>query len=73
MAFRTSDIPVLAELLGLVRGAVVLAIVDAVAHLGPGDAPVVLTGELTISTVLVLAVDLVGAVTAVVLVIAFPS
>lgn len=61
-----------ASLVGLVRGDVVLAVVDAVADLGHRDAALIRAGELVGSAGLVGAALLIAHVLAVVLVVALP-
>ena len=61
------DVPVLAQLQGLVGGAVVLAVIYSVADLSLGNAAEVVTGELSVVALGVVAVQLVRAVTAVIL------
>lgn len=61
-----------AALVGLVGCAVVLTIIHSITDLSLRYATSVLAGELTISTRRVLAIDFVGSILAVILVIAFP-
>ena len=70
---RAGDVAVPARALALVRRLVVLAVVDAVAHLALGDAAEVVAGELAVDALGVVAALLVSAVAAVVLVVAPPG
>jgi hypothetical protein len=69
----TSDIPRAAHLGRLVAGLVVFAVIDTIADLSIGDAPMVVAGELALGTFRIVTVQLVGAVTTVVLVITLPG
>ena len=74
LAGAAGDVPVLADGVRFVRRLVVLAVVDAVANLGLGYATVVaLASEFAVGALGVVAVLLVGPITAIVLVIALPS
>ena len=69
----TSDIPRATHLGRLVAGLVVFAVIDTIADLSIGDAPMVVTGELALGTFWIVTVQLVGAITTVVLVITLPG
>ena len=73
MISRTSDVPRSAHLGRLVTGLVVFAVIDTIADLSIGDAPVVVAGELALSTLRIVTIKLISAVTTVVLVITLPG
>ena len=67
-----SDVLVVAEGQCLVRSAVVLTVVDTVAHLSLLDAPKVVAGEFALGTLGVVTPLLVGPVSTIILVVALP-
>ena len=64
---------VLAGVHRLVRGPVILAVVDTIAHTRLRDAPVVGAGELSVRTLAIVTVQLVSPVTTVILMVALPG
>ena len=73
MAIRTCDVTIFASFFRLIGSGVIFAIIDSVAHLAIRDAPMVFASEFSGSTIFVITFLFISAISAVILVVAFPS
>jgi hypothetical protein len=73
MIIRASDVTILAGIFRFVRRGVIFAIIDAVAYLTIGYAPMIFASEFSSTAILVITILLIGSIPAVVLMVTLPS